>query len=207
MMELLEFTGLLTMAANKNLHPLQSSTTSLTTSSIHNKSSKNCTYGFVLGPFQFSVYKPKHTFDLKSSNFGCGGGGEGGWAGHATACSRCDAVTHARLYTMHTVVHWLCLVAVRHRCTSSTSIYHRVALEQQYVLPHSHTIIPEQARYQIARYTCDTSSTVTLTNSTHRLSGCCKHTFTDLLQHCCNRSVHVRSVHVQVCKCMFAASW
>ena len=37
------------------------------------KTSKNFTYGFVLGPLQFPVYRPKHTFDLKSSNFGYAG--------------------------------------------------------------------------------------------------------------------------------------
>ena len=56
------------IAPSPKLHP------SLTTSSTHtHKSSKNFTYGFVLGPLPNPVYKPKHTFDLKNSNFGCAG--------------------------------------------------------------------------------------------------------------------------------------
>ena len=57
--------------------------------------------------------------------------------------------------TIHTVVHCItvCLVTVRHRCTSSTSIYHRTCrfgtAVCSFTFPHNCS----QASYQIARYT------------------------------------------------------
>ena len=97
MMELLEFIGLLTMAANKNLHPLQSSTPSLTTSSIHTNQVKTVRMDLSWDHFNFQSTSQNTHLTSKVVISAVGRGGGGGGAGHATACSRCDAVTHARL--------------------------------------------------------------------------------------------------------------
>ena len=141
---------------------------------------------------------------------GAGGGGRGvGWTRYCMFTVRRRDTCARMCYHAYCSALTVCLVTVRHMHTSSTSIYHRVALEPQYVFPHSHTIIPKQAWYQIARYTCDTCSIMwhsrtqptvirMLSANIHlqtghnkilvvlplRLSGCRKHTF---IQTCCNK--------------------
>ena len=58
------------LSQNRNLHPLQSSTPNLTTSSTHTNQVKTLCM-VCPGTTSIPVYKPKHTLDLK--NFGCAG--------------------------------------------------------------------------------------------------------------------------------------
>ena len=55
------------------MHPLQGSTPSLTTSSTHTQNKWTLYVWICPGTTSIPVYKPKHTFDLKNSNFGYAG--------------------------------------------------------------------------------------------------------------------------------------